>query len=444
MSQYTVVRQLGRGGFGIVEHVTNSDGLSLARKRFFPGLNVPLEYHVNLRKRFIREVRIQEQIGGVEIIPVLDHGLSGEEPWFVMPLATKTYQDQILEDKNSGSVTIDAIADILNALEYLHTLEYVHRDLNPRNILFDNGKWKLADLGAVLPPSGQTATLTEDTVIYTEQYCAPEQRNNFHYSKSSADVYSFGCILHDLFGSGNRTPYSKQSCNGNIGHIIEKCTDQNPSKRPNIKALRGLVIEILVELGGKCKVEDGTSEKWLARLATFSSWEAEDFDAFCRFFSDLNVEEMVAAHAGTWTFSLSTPFLTRIPEDALAKIAERKDGPSSAIIEKYCDWAGNTNFLFHFADTVCTRLCAIFDNGDKDSKGMALIALIKLANSHNRFHVMRAFISRCRKESLDQALDKRLAIEIRTADLGEAFGRCVIEISSSPDDLAESIKRCLA
>lgn len=442
MAIYANIRELGRGGFGIVQEV-ESNGKRYAKKTFKPSMSIPIEAYERLRKRFCREVRIQTEIGGAEIIQVLYSELAGENPWFVMPLADKVYQEKLREDRKSGKIDIEAIADVINALEYLHSLGYVHRDLNPRNILLSEGKWKLADLGAVLPPSGQTATLTEDTIIYTEQYCAPEQRSDFHAAKSPADIYSFGCIMHDLYGPGARTPYARQSCAGPIGPIIEKCTESNPNKRPSIKVLRGILLETLVELGGHCKVEDKASEKWLERLADFSKWDESELNAFTRFFADLHVKEVDPAHAGTWVFSLSTPFLTRVPEAVLASIAKIADGRSSAILEKYCDWAGSTAFLFAFADTVCSRLCAIFDSGDKDCKGMALVALFKLAEGHNRFHVMREALMRCLPDSGNPELDRRLAIEIKTAEIEGKVRACIERVSWKQEMLAENIRKCI-
>src|SRR5438034_9065626 len=70
--------------------------------------------------------------------------------------------------------TLTSIADILNGLQFLHDLGYVHRDLNPKNILLHEGHWKLSDLGAVLPPTGRTIALTQGTVLSTEQSLSPE------------------------------------------------------------------------------------------------------------------------------------------------------------------------------------------------------------------------------------------------------------------------------
>ncbi len=244
----------------------------------------------------------------------------------------------------------------------------MHRDLNPKNILLHDSHWKLSDFGAVLPPSGQTVTLTEGTIIYTEQYCAPEQRNDFHKAQPSADIFSFGCILHDIFGTQPRIPYSKQTASGPLGILIEKCTEINPARRPSIKVLRGMVLDILVELGGHCKVADSKAEEWLAKLSSIEQWNEADFGNFARFFAQLDTQQREAGHESEWVYSLSTPFLTRLPSEALVKIVQRQDGVSQAIIEKYCDWARKTAFLFHFADTVCSRLTAIYDNGDPEQR----------------------------------------------------------------------------
>ncbi len=290
---------------------------------------------------------------------------------------------------------------------------YVHRDLNPKNVLLHNGHWKLADLGAVLPPTGHTVTLTEDTIIYTKRYCSPEQRQDFHNAQPAADVYSFGCILHDLFGSGTRTPYAKHSAPGPMGPVIEKCTENNPSRRPSITVLRELVIEAFIEAGGHCQIEDEQAEEWLRRLANIEDWKEKDFGDFARFFADLDITERVQGHESDWVYTLSTPFLTRIPAEAMAKIVTRQDGVSAAIVEKYCEWVRGTAFSFGFADMVCSRLVAIFDHGTTADKAIALVAMIQLGESHNRWYVMREMLRRCAHEDTSRDVARRLSSTAR-------------------------------
>ncbi|MEX1028237.1 MAG: serine/threonine-protein kinase [Candidatus Paceibacterota bacterium] len=427
---YKEIRQLGQGGFGKVFEVEADSGERLALKRFSPAPhNLPhrpderQQVIERLRKRFRREVATQKQLSGPEIMPVLDSELESESPWFVMPLAEKTYAEQIQEDRQSGSITIEAVADIMNGLQYMHELGFVHRDLNPKNILLHNGHWKLTDFGAVLPPSGQTMTLTEYTTILTELYCSPEQQKEFHKVQPPSDIYSFGCVLHDLVSGNTRTPYAKHSADGKIGMIIEKCTDAIPRKRPPIEVLRDLVLEALVEAGGHFAVEDEQAEEWLDKIETIESWEDDTFESFLRFFMHLDQDARTDIHSG-WVGSLSTPFLTRIPASAFAIIAARQDGLSEAIIERYCEWVRDTAFSFGFADNICSRLRAIFENGTSADKAMAFAALVQLGASHNRWYVMRTALRLCGTD-ISEELAKRLSIEIRTEGIEDQFRTCV-------------------
>ncbi len=432
MPKYKVIKELGRGGFGVVEEVENKKGERLARKTFQPAPHnlphLPAEKKKvvdKLRKRFVREVDTQRELEGPEIITVLDADLEIDNPWFVMPLADKTYADQIREDLATGTITIEAVADILNSLEYLHGMGYVHRDLNPRNILLHDGHWKLTDFGAVLPPKGQTITLTEDTTIFTELYCSPEQRQEFHTVQPPSDVYSFGCILHDLVGGGaTRTPYAQHSADGAIGMLIEKCTNKKPNKRPTIGTLRDLVLEALFDAGGHFKIDDAQSEEWINKLATIDDWNDKDFEDFLRFFKNLDGEARTEGFEDRWVGTLSTPFLTHLPATALGIIAKRQDGLSAAIIEEYCDWVRATSFAFGFADNVASRLGAIFDNGTNADKALAFAALVDLGSGHNRWYVMRMALRRCGRDITNE-LAKRLRIEIKMEKLTHSFRNCV-------------------
>lgn len=443
MCNYTKIKEIGRGGFGVVDEVQDSDGKRFAKKTFAPTPGLAKVFRVRLLKRFLREVKIQKELGKREIIPVLDSDLTGDSPWFIMPLATKTYKEKIEEDRLAGSVAVEPIADILNGLQRLHELGYVHRDLNPNNILLHEGVWKLSDLGTILPPTGHTVTLTEDTIIYTERYCAPEQRQDFHNSMSSADIYSFGCILHDLFCNTIRTPYATHNGSGTIGIIIEKCTNQNPLKRPIIDKLRTLVLDAILEEGGHCAVVDAQASEWLKEINNIDEWDDKKYDSFARFFAGLDLSERTDGYEADWVYSLSTPFMTRLTTDAMQKIVDRKDGISTCIVEKYCEWARNTAFEFNFSDSICTRLKIIFDHGGPAEKACAFAALVKLGYSHNRWFIMRRMIDCCKQGNLNSELEKRLAIELKVEDLENAFVRCVDEIEIDKSTLSQELAKLI-
>jgi serine/threonine protein kinase len=103
-----------------------------------------------------------------------------------------------------------AMRGILNAVDYLHSQNYMHRDLKPQNILVPNPKdlstIKLADFG--LAGQFDNRVSVSDRKCGTLIFMAPEQIQNRVYSKS-VDIWSCGIILYMLCNSGRHPLHSK-------------------------------------------------------------------------------------------------------------------------------------------------------------------------------------------------------------------------------------------
>jgi len=407
-----VIEAINSGGFGIVEKVRLGDGTVVARKTFSPSVPIRTEKdRQKLLKRFRREVRIQSSFGSDVVCQILDSDLSGDRPWFTMPLAQKTLAEEISSCRAAGSSPSEALADVLNSLEKLHELGFVHRDLKPQNILFVAGVWRLTDFGLVLPPSGTTTQLTSIGSAWgTLEYAAPEQASEFHTVGPAADIYAFGCILHDIFGSQPRIPYAKHSAPGLVGAIIERCTEQKPNRRfVSIAALRNAILSVLStppELTPSASAQD-----WVESIKNKSITTPEQFESLIRF---LRTE---AEHDDTYaTFSA-------LDDDSLGQLHELDASCWKLMAGDYCEWIAETGFNFAFCDVLAQRLMLVFNLGDIETKAEAALASAKLAESHNRWYVMERVLHMC-GHNLNDTVAERICIDIKAFAVEYSFRRC--------------------
>ena len=415
----TIIRQIDRGSFGRVEEVRLPNGSIVARKVFDPVpallANVTRE---QLLDRFTREVKIQSLLGGDFVIPILDAKLNIAEPYFLMPLADRNFETEIAQARTSGRVPEEALADIINALEELHKRGHTHRDLTPRNVLFQDGRWKLSDFGLVLPPRGAETTLTSTWATGgTLNYRAPEQAIDFKHATQQADIYAFGCILHDCVTHNPRAPHVRQSYPGPLATIIEKCTETGLDRRfKTISAVRAVLFTSLAKVTLNPSVGSDAAT-WITRLSQIPSWTEHDIIDFIRFIKNSATHEE------------KTALFSEIDDKALSDAFARNDDLWPNIVEQYCEWAQGS-FPFALCDVIVTRLERIYELGSLESKAMAAVSAAELGAGHNRFFVMNRVLEMC-SPSIDDDRAERIGIEMAVQDKQYRFNKCALGLSRS-------------
>lgn len=199
---YSVMREIGRGGMAVVFQARDLIGeRDVAIKLLYPDLARALG-----GERFLREIRILQQLAHPNILPLLDSGtielMPGLDlPWHAMPLAREeTLRARLTRE---GALPVETalgfIRDLCAALSHAHGQGVIHRDIKPENILLVDGHAVLADFGiarAITVAGGETLSTT-GIVVGTPAYMSPEQSTGARQLDGRSDLYSLGVVLYE-------------------------------------------------------------------------------------------------------------------------------------------------------------------------------------------------------------------------------------------------------
>ncbi|MFD7899041.1 protein kinase [Streptomyces sp. NPDC059743] len=251
--RYRLEEALGSGGMGEVWRAEDlHHGHDVALKIITLG-----EGDTVRESAFRREAGVAAHLSHPHVVSVRDHGAADFGGRRALFLAMDLVEGPPLNALITGPLpltdTLTWTAQISRALHAAHQAGIVHRDVKPSNILINHGSAMLCDFGIARLTritSHHTLTVT-GAAIGTPAYMSPEQARGDTDLGAPSDMYSLGCLIHELLtgaapftGSGwqllhqhvHDTPVRPSALRPEVPHELDRLVlellDKDPTARP--------------------------------------------------------------------------------------------------------------------------------------------------------------------------------------------------------------------
>ena len=252
IGKYRIVREIARGGMGVV-YLARDEVLD----RLVALKSLPAEYSedASRRDRLVREAKMAAQLEHRAIATVFEL-LEADGRFFIVSEYVNgvTLRHELEDGPLPPGHLIGTLTEIAAALAAAHARNIVHRDLKPENIVRrEDGQIKVLDFGLAKRVTGSVTStnLTLPGIVAgTPGYMAPEVLANKE-ADSRSDIFVFGVIawelatgehpfgknpnsqmarLHDLTAGNEVTLNGPLSVRG-LDAIVRRCMRRLPQDR---------------------------------------------------------------------------------------------------------------------------------------------------------------------------------------------------------------------
>ncbi|WP_437972451.1 serine/threonine-protein kinase [Sorangium sp. So ce260] len=314
IGHYELLRELGRGGMGVVFLARD---LRLAR---LVAIKLLTKLSSTGVQRFLAEAQATARCKHEHIVTIHEVNEHDGFPYMVLEyIEGQSFRAWMKQRKPADApgrastapvppgLAVEMMVPVVRALASAHASGLVHRDLKPENVMLDaSGAIKVVDFGiaklrdeeaslvAERPVPGDMRLTHPGAVVGTLPYMSPEQWDAREVDPSS-DVWAVGIMLHELvLGAHPLAPCrmpdlaavprldepmpevrARHPELGALGALIDRCLRKRKAER--FASAQELLAELLPLLPGRREIHLGADESPFAGLSSFQEADADRF-----------------------------------------------------------------------------------------------------------------------------------------------------------------------
>ena len=232
---YAIIGKLGAGAMGQVFLARSTSGRLVAVKT----IRVELAEEPGFRARFAREVAAARRVSGVFTAAVIEADAEADLPWVATAYVPAPSLSVLV--RTCGPLPVPAVrwlaAGCAEALQSIHGVGLLHRDVKPSNVLVAPDGPRVIDFGVARAAERIELTATRGAAG-TPAYMAPEQARDATLASPASDVFSLGATL--VFAATGHPPYQGET----VMDVLVRLANEPPD-------LTGVPAE-LADLVGAC------------------------------------------------------------------------------------------------------------------------------------------------------------------------------------------------
>ncbi|MCD8180500.1 MAG: Stk1 family PASTA domain-containing Ser/Thr kinase [Firmicutes bacterium] len=195
-NRYDMLEKIGTGGMATVYKAKDT---LLNRFVAIKILRDSLEDEKNVVSNFIKEAQSSASLVHNNIVSVYDVGEEDGLNYMVMEYVDGITLKEYIKQKGAlpWQEACDFAIQIAQGISEAHSINIIHRDIKPQNILMTKDKTlKVTDFGIARAVAGET-TVVGGSALGSVHYISPEQARG-GFTDARSDIYSLGVVMYEM------------------------------------------------------------------------------------------------------------------------------------------------------------------------------------------------------------------------------------------------------